>query len=173
MRSLCFLLMFTLINTVSAADASLSDYRLGVGDAVRITVFGQDDLDVEGILTDAGTISYPFLGEIPALGLTVGQLEQLVHHGLKGDYLVNPSVSVAVVEYRKFFVDGEVKQPGSFSYSPGMTLRKAIALAGGFTERASRKKISVIREDMIGEMSIVLEDEVFPGDIITVNQSFF
>ncbi|HET8704841.1 MAG TPA: SLBB domain-containing protein, partial [Pseudomonadales bacterium] len=94
---------------------------------------------------------------------------------LKDGYLVNPSVSVAVISYRQFFINGEVKQAGGYAYQPGLTLRKAIALAGGVTERASSSKITVIHEND-GERKpkpISLDDVLRPGDIITVYQSFF
>jgi len=94
---------------------------------------------------------------------------------LKGDYLVDPSVNVSVVEYRPFYINGEVKTPGGYPYQPGLTLRKAVALAGGFKERASKTKISLLSERALdGKQRQVGIDEVLnPGDIITVEQSFF
>ena len=77
--------------------------------------------------------------------LTVAKLEQLITSGLKGRYLVNPDVTVSIKEHRPFYVDGEVKKPGGYSYHPALTVRKAVALAGGFTEWASRKNIKIIR----------------------------
>lgn len=158
------------------AVQTLSDYRLGSGDKIKITVYDEQDLSMEIRLSDAGTISYPFLGEIQVAGLTVGQLESKISQGLQGDYLVHPEVSVAIEEYRQFYIHGEVKQPGGFPYVPGITLRKAIALAGGFTERASHSKIYVIHDNAraTGEGDpIKLDDEINPGDTITVEQSFF
>jgi len=157
---------------------TLSDYQLGSGDKIRITVFGEPDLSIEEIrLSDAGTVSYPFLGEIQVAGLSVSELERKIREGLKGDYLVDPEVTVSVLEYRPFFIHGEVEDPGGIPYVPGITLRKAVALAGGFTERASRSKIYVIRDgvpiaDDKGQR-IGLDEKVRPGDIITVEQSFF
>ena len=87
----------------------MSQYQLGSGDRVKISVFGQDDLSMEVRLPDVGTINYPFLGEIKLVGLTADEVEKKIYDGLLGDYLVNPSVSVAIVEYRPFFIDGEVK----------------------------------------------------------------
>lgn len=157
---------------------TISDYRLGSGDVIKITVFEEPDLGMEDVrLSDAGTISYPFLGEVQVAGLTAGQLEARITEGLKGDYLVNPNVTVLVTEYRQFYIHGEVEEPGGFAFLPGLTMRKAVALAGGFTERASRSKMYVIREgrqygDERGEQ-IALDDQVRPGDIITIEQSFF
>ena len=155
---------------------TLSDYRLGSGDQIKITVFDEPELSMEVRLSDAGTISYPFLGELRVLGLTVGQIERRIFEGLKGDYLIKPEVTVSMLEYRRFYVNGEVQAPGGFPYVPGITLRGAVAMAGGFTERASRRKISVIREGSIppGQpRAIDLEDDLRPGDVITIEQSFF
>lgn len=161
----------------NASADSFSDYRLGSGDTIKISVFEEPELGLEVRLSDASTVSYPFLGELQVDGLTVGQLEEKIASGLRGDYLVNPNVTVSVVDYRQFYVHGEVKSPGGFSFVPGLTLRKAIALAGGFTERASRSKIFVVRDgvDYVSDQGqrIGLDDEVMPGDIVTIEQSFF
>src|SRR5262244_3224950 len=126
----------------------LSTYKLGSGDMISIRVLGEDDLRREKIrLSDAGTLSYPVLGEIKVRGMTVGALEDYITKGLKGRYLLNPQVTVSIDEYRNFFVNGMVEKPGGYPFSPGLTVRKAISIAGGFKERASREKINVIRDD--------------------------
>lgn len=160
----------------SGSSLSYSTYTLNAGDLINIRVFDEEDLSIEARLTDAGTISYPFLGEIQVRGRTVGQLEQDITKGLKGDYLINPRVNVTILEYRKFFVRGEVKKPGGFSFEPGLTLEKAIALAGGFSERANKKNVLVTRQSKTGqrqETLMALEGSVMPGDIINVKESFF
>ena len=160
----------------SSADSRASEYRVGSGDLINIMVFGEPDLSMDVRLGGTGTFNYPFLGELSATGNSVNAIKDRIYAGLKGDYLVEPEVSVTVKEYRPFFMNGEVKKPGSFTYSQGMTVRKAIALAGGFTERASRKKIYLVREDgpAAGERRAVeIDEEVRPGDAVTVDQSFF
>jgi len=160
-------------HAVAAGD---SQYRLGSGDVISINVFGEEDLSFEQIrLTDAGTFSYPFLGEVRANGKTAAELEQQIVAGLKGDYLVDPRVSVSILEYREFFVNGEVKNPGGYPFKPGLTLRKAIALAGGLSERASESKMSVIRDSDPERKPVraTLDTPIMPGDIITIEQSFF
>ena len=166
------LMLWLFQGTTAVADEA---YRLGAGDRIVITVFGEDDLSMNFFLNDTGKLNYPFLGELNVAGLTVTELEQLITSGLKGPYLVNPEVSVSISEYRSFFVHGEVRKPGAFAFQPGLTLEKAVALAGGFTDRAARKKITVIRGGDPGAAPerIVLSARVFPGDIITVQQSFF
>lgn len=156
-------------------NLSMSQYQLGSGDRINISVFGQDDLSMEIRLPDVGTINYPFLGELKLVGMTAAEVESLIYEGLLGDYLVNPSVSVSIVEYRPFFIDGEVKRPGGYPYQPGLSVNKAAALAGGYTERANRDKITIVRESdgQQFEFSVSVTDMIQPGDIVTVNQRFF
>ncbi len=156
-------------------NLSMSQYQLGSGDRINISVFGQDDLSMEIRLPDVGTINYPFLGELKLVGMTAAEVESLIYEGLLGDYLVNPSVSVSIVEYRPFFIDGEVKRPGGYPYQPGLSVNKAAALAGGYTERANRDKITIVRETdgQQFEFSVSVTDMIQPGDIVTVNQRFF
>jgi polysaccharide biosynthesis/export protein VpsN len=169
------LVLGLLAGSVAIADDDPGAYRLGPGDQIIITVFGEDDLSMNFRLNDTGKLNYPFLGELTVKGLTVAELEQLITRGLKGPYLVNPDVTVSIGEYRPIFVHGEVKKPGSFAFQPGMTLEQAIAMAGGFTDRANRKKIERIRGDVPGATParVELSAPVFPGDVITVRQSFF
>lgn len=152
-----------------------SDYKLGPGDRLGVTVFNEKELSLEVRLTDAGTLSYPLLGEIRAQGMTIGMLKQYLTDQLKNGYLINPQVYVTILEYRQFFVNGEVSKPGGFPYQPGLTVRKAISLAGGLTPRASQTKIFVIHEDdPTGRARQVTLDTVLrPGDILTIEQSFF
>ncbi|HEX6591685.1 MAG TPA: polysaccharide biosynthesis/export family protein [Moraxellaceae bacterium] len=152
-----------------------SDYKLGPGDRVMVTVFNEKDLTVETRLSDAGTLSLPLLGEIRAQGMTIGMLQDYLTEQLKSGFLVNPQVYVSILEYRQFFVNGEVNKPGGLPFQPGLTVRKAIALAGGFTARASYTKIFVIHEDdPFGRpRAVSLDTFLRPGDILTIEQSFF
>ena len=160
----------------AAQSFGLSDYRLGSGDLMNIQVFGEEDLSMEIRLSDAGTISYPFIGEIKVKGMTIGELSDYITTQLKDGYLINPSVNVTISEYRQFFINGEVKDPGGFAFQPGLTLQKAVALAGGFTERASRSKIYITREGRSGEQNTFQADmltKIQPSDIVNIDQSFF
>lgn len=158
------------------ASRYVSQYKMGSGDVVTIRVFGEDDLSREKIrITDSGTIFVPAIGEISVLGLKIGEIEKLVVDGLRGRILVNPQVSVFVEEYRPFFINGKVTRPGGYPFIPGLTVRKAAALAGGFLDRASLSKIFVIRAEDVAQASIKIDlnELVFPGDIVTVEESFF
>lgn len=155
---------------------SATQYRLAAGDVISIRVFGEPDLSMDRIrLDESGAFSYPFLGQIQARGRTAEDLERLIHHGLLGDYLISPRVAVSVLEYREFFVNGEVRNPGGYSWQPGLTLRQAVSLAGGLTERASQRRMSIIREGMNEQQaeSAGMDTVVHPGDIITIGQGFF
>jgi polysaccharide export outer membrane protein len=157
------------------AQSGLSEYTLGSGDEIRIQVYGEDDMTLEAQLTDAGTISYPFLGELRLLGLTVGELQTKITQGLLGDYLIDPKVSVSILEYRQFYINGEVEKSGGFPFQPGLTVRKAVSLAEGFTERAAKGNIFIISDSDASQTPrrVDLNSPVKPGDIITVEQSFF
>ena len=160
----------------AAPTNGLSSYRLAAGDVITIRVLGEDDLSKEKVrLTDAGTVSYPALGEVKVLGLTTGDLERIVTNGLRGRYLVNPKVSVQIEEYRPFYINGMVEKPGGYPFQPGLTVRKAASLAGGFKERASLGKIYIIRDGDQQQRSqkAELNTSLMPGDIITVDESFF
>ncbi len=154
----------------------LSIYKLAAGDVITIRVFGEDDLSREKIrLTDAGTIPYPVLGEVKALGLTIGDIERTITKGLDGRYLINPRVSVTIEEYRPFYINGMVERPGGYPFQPGLTVLKAASLAGGFKERASFNKISIIRENdpKNQPQRVDINSQVNPGDTIFIEESFF
>ncbi len=162
---------------VPVDSASLfSTYQLGAGDMLTIRVLGEPELTLEKIrLTDAGTLSYPVLGEIRLLGLTVGELEKIITDGLRGRYLKNPQVSVQMDEYRPFYVNGMVEKPGSYPYLPALTVRKAFSIAGGLKIRASTEKIYIIRSSDKNQEAIKadMNTPVSPGDTVIVEQSFF
>ena len=154
----------------------VSNYKLATGDVISIKVFGEEDLSREKIrLTDAGTLFYPVLGEIQVLGKTVGDIEKLIADGLRGRYLVNPRVTVSIDDYRKYFVSGQVGAPGGFAYEPGLTVAKAVAIAGGFKERASQSKMFIVRDadPKKGREKVELGTLIFPGDVLTIEESFF
>ncbi|MAD47182.1 MAG: capsular biosynthesis protein [Oceanospirillaceae bacterium] len=179
MRYRVFLLLGALLAAVVNAD--VGRYELGAGDQISISVYDEPDLSIEKVrIGPSGSISYPLLGEIQVAGLSPEEFESNLVAGLKGPYLVNPSVTVSVVEYRPFYVTGEVKKPGSYSFHPGLTIDKAISVAGGFTERASKSSIHVIHDDSSdprdadeNKIAVKLSDVVKPGDVVTVEQSFF
>jgi polysaccharide export outer membrane protein len=164
-------------HAAASADEPVSNeaYTLGPGDRILISVLEEPGLSMTLQLNEAGILNYPFLGELKLAGLTVRELEMLITAGLKGPYLVDPEVTVTIKEYRPFYIYGEVNDPGGIPYRPGLTLHGAIALGGGFTERAAKLETTVIRstDPAKQERLIGLNDTVRPGDVINVPQSFF
>jgi len=168
--------LLVLARTSFAADDAMSSYRLGAGDIISITVYDEKDLSLEKIkLSDTGSISYPFLGELKVAGLTALALQQKVSDGLKGTYLVNPKVMVSIDQYRDVFVNGEVYRPGSYPYQPGLTVRQAVSIAGGFKSRANKDSVSIVHEKQHKNASSkgTPDTTVEPGDTITIEESFF
>lgn len=170
----------TLTGAPAATGAAVADarssYKLAAGDVITILVFGEDEFTKEKIrLNDAGSVMFPGLGEVNVLGQTIGDLERLITNGLKGRILVNPKVAVQIVEYRPFYINGMVEKPGGYPFQPGLTVRKAASVAGGFKERAALNKIHVIRENDPSQrpQKVDLNTTIGPGDILTVEESFF
>ncbi|MDO8206356.1 MAG: polysaccharide biosynthesis/export family protein [Gallionella sp.] len=164
-----------LSDRAESAAIDSKGYRLGTGDVINISVYGEDDLSRQNYrLPDSGLITFPF-GEVRALGLSLIELESRIADGLRGGYLINPRVSVSMEAYRPFFINGQVSTPGAYPYQPGMSVRKAVALAGGLKERASESKIFLIKEtdSEHKQTKISMDGPVFPGDTITVEESFF
>ncbi len=164
-------------SALSQEQPMASLYRLGPGDLIFISVYDEQDLSFEVRLGDSGRITYPFLGEIQVTGNTTRELESLITRGLvDGEFLVRPEVTVNVVEYRPFYINGEVADPGSYPFEPGLTLRKAVTIAGGFTERASRSRISIISAGSATAEPVEAENLdilIKPDDIISVSQRLF
>ncbi|MDH3325367.1 MAG: polysaccharide export protein [Gammaproteobacteria bacterium] len=145
-------------------------YRLAASDKISIRVFNEENLNLETTLGNTGIISYPLLGDLKLKGLTLNEIESLITKGLKGPYLLDPRVTVTMVEYRSFFINGEVTKPGGYPFQPGLTVRKSIALAGGLSENASKEKLSIIREIDASKTpkKAEFDTEVNAGDIVIV-----
>jgi polysaccharide export outer membrane protein len=137
--------------------------RLGPNDKVRITVFGQPTLTAEYSLDGNAVLAFPLIGNINANGATTTQLEEMIAAKLAPDYLVNPSVSAAIVTRRPFYVIGEVQKPGNYPYVTDMTAIHAVAMAGGFTYRARKNDFYIKRIEKGGRM---IRIEATPGTIL-------
>jgi polysaccharide export outer membrane protein len=167
-----------------ASQPSLSDeaktseyaYRIDAGDRVSIVVYQEPDLSVNGARVKAdGTIAFPLLGDMRVAGLTSPELQDLVTTRLRDGYLKNPNVTVSIDSYRLYYIKGEVSRPGGYSFVDGLTVAKAVALAGGYTPRASESKITLLREtDPDNPLeSVDVNTAIRPGDVITIGESFF
>lgn len=159
----------------TAALSPSNEYRLGPGDRVRITVYGQNNLTGEYSVDGNGMLAFPLIGQLQAGGMTAGELQRAITDKLSPDYIKDPSVSAEVLTYRPFYILGEVRTPGSYPYVNGMAILNAIALAGGFTYRAQEEKfyITRIRDGRREKVAATPETDVLPGDIITVRERYF
>jgi polysaccharide export outer membrane protein len=162
------------IADVSLSDQSSNSYRLGAGDKLRISVFGEPDLSGEFDIPGNGSVSLPLIGQVKAGGLTLSELEGVVHDRLKEGYLNNPKVSVEVLNYRPFYIIGEVDKPGEYPYTDGMTVLNAVAVAGGFTYRANDGQAYITRGGGAeAAYQINQAIRVLPGDIVRIPERFF
>lgn len=152
-----------------------AQYRLGPGDKLQVTVFGQPDLSGEFQVDGSGAISLPLIGEVKAGSRTLRELEAGITDALKPDYLKNPRVSVQVLNYRPFYIIGEVNKPGSYPYVNGMKVINAVALAGGYTYRARENQLFVTRGNDPEREKRPADHQtvILPGDVIEVPERFF
>ena len=157
------------------AGAVNGEYVLGIGDKIKLTVYGETDLSGEYEVSSTGVISLPLIGTIQAASTTIHSFEQAVTRKLSEGYLRDPRVSAQVVNYRPFFILGEVSKPGSYPYVNGMTIINAVAMAGGYTYRADKADVTITRaNDPQKQDSRVSEDAVvMPGDVVRVPERFF
>lgn len=156
------------------AELAETTYRLGSGDRLRLIVFNHEDLSGEFALDGAGNFAMPLIGEIKAGGLTTREVEQRIQTRLADGYLVDPQVSVEVLNYRPFYILGEVKTPGSYPYQNNMSVLNAVALAGGFSYRAKQGEFLLQRGGSNSQPIVVGGDQaLLPGDIVTVQERFF
>ena len=144
-----------------------SSFRLGAGDELEIKVLGADELTGQYLVQDDGTIKMLLIGEVPATGLTPNQLENEIDKKLvAGHYLKQPRVTVVLLDYRPYFILGEVGGQGAYPYVSGMKVLTAAAAAGGYTRRANQNYVIIIRngEDYRADVMTPIQ----PGDIIRV-----
>ena len=160
-----------------AQDQTQTEYQLGSGDKLRITFFGKHTTDLSGEyeIDGTGLVPLPLVGSLRMGGLTVAQAEDVIVEAYKPDYVKNPRVSLQVMNYRPFYITGQVEDPGSYSYVNGITVLEAVVIAGGFTKRAKENKMLIIRgKDLTrAKQDATPETFVLPGDVIEVPQRYF
>lgn len=149
-------------------------YRLGIGDKLKIVVFGEENLSGQFEVNALGQVSFPLIGEIPAANRSIAEFRAAIARSLAQGYLKNPRVTIDVLNYRPIYVHGEVKSGGEFPFKSGLRLRDAVALAGGYTYRANQTYVAVFREGE-GELQVPMNGSftVLPGDNIRVPERFF
>jgi protein involved in polysaccharide export with SLBB domain len=151
-----------------------SDYRLGSGDKIKLMVYGEDDISGDFEISGTGGLSLPLVGQIQAGGLTVAEFELSLTQALK-TYVRSPRVSVQILNYRPFYIQGEVKNGGEYPYSNGLLVRDAVAKAGGYTYRAASDHLYIRHANEHAEQRYSLDGTVHvqPGDNIRVPERFF
>jgi len=149
-------------------------YRLGIGDKLKITVYGEDNLSGPAEVNALGQVSLPLIGEMPAQGLALQEFRDSIARRLADGYIKNPKVTVEMTNYRPIYVHGEVKNGGEFQFKNGVSMRDAVAMAGGYTYRADQSYVYIGRE---GEpevaVSMPADVPVLPGDNIRIPERFF
>jgi polysaccharide export outer membrane protein len=150
-------------------------YTLDAGDRLRVVVFGQDGLTNSYIVGAGGYISMPLIGQVMARGTTTDQLSARIADKLKDGYVREPHVAVEIEAYRPFFILGEVTQPGQYPYVANMTAETAVAIAGGFTPRASRQTVTLTRNynGQQVRVAVPLTYQLLPGDTVSVQERWF
>lgn len=179
-----FLIIFALISFGAVQPALAGEdpresrqieLKLAPGDTVKVTTFGMPTLTGEFVISDEGTIAFPLVGNIQAAGLKPSDIQQALTAGLANGYLANPSVSVEVGKYRPIYILGEVGKPGEYPFSLGLTVRDAVAKAGGFSYRANKKKVYIKSAGEADEhvYRLTAGIPVAPGDTIRIGERFF
>ena len=154
---------------------SATAYRLGSGDKVSVNVFGESELSGEFLVGDDGQVDLPLIGAVQATGQTVNEFQTAVVARYSQGYLKDPKVSISVLNYRPFFITGEVGNGGEYPYKAGLTIQDAVAIAGGYTYRANTGKAFVRRAGADQEVPVELTQRVTlnPGDIVRIPERFF
>jgi protein involved in polysaccharide export with SLBB domain len=167
----------TPVTGAPAPDQSFVDdnYRLGSGDKVKVTVYGEDDLSGEFSVDGSGQVQLPLIGQVKAAGLTVREFVAEVQGALAAKYLRDPKVSAQIENYRPFYIIGEVNKPGAYPYETGLNALGAVALAGGYTYRADDNDVHIRRYGNPKEETFPANGStrIYPGDIVRVGERIF
>ena len=162
----------------AAAGSAESDYQIGPGDVLKVSIYDHPDLMTVARVDNEGCILLPLAGRVVVGGQTTANASQAIASKLGTDYIVNPQVSIFVQEFRSrvVYVTGQVNRPSSFTIEPDTTVIQAITMAGGFTPLAAQKKVKIIRkvnglETVFKKVS--LHEKLMPGDVMVVPESFF
>ena len=150
-------------------------YTLDSGDKLRVVVFGQAGISNSYLVDAGGNVNMPLIGTVPARGYSTQQLTQMIAERLKQGYVRDPHVSVEVEAYRPFFILGEVTNPGQYPYVANMTAETAVAIAGGFAPRASKRQVELTRNAPGQQVhaDVPLNTPLRPGDTIVVKERWF
>lgn len=151
------------------------EYRLAPGDALNVEVFGQPQLSGDTAVDNLGMATLPLIGAVQADGLTIPEFADAVEDKLSPDYVIDPTVRIQVTNYRPYFIFGEVGNPGQYPYVAGMTVMRAIVIAGGFTDRSNTRSVYITRAGTSGSERVQLTPAtpLLPGDTVEIRERFF
>jgi len=157
------------------ASAALPSYELGPGDKIHITVYDEQGLTGDYLVSSRGMVSVPLIGDFPAAGQTISDFRIALQNRLAKGILNDPRVAAEIVEYRPFFILGEVNKPGQYPYSVGLTVYSAVATAQGFTYRANTHKVMITHAGETDEhrVRVSAATRIMPGDTVRVLERFF
>jgi protein involved in polysaccharide export with SLBB domain len=165
---------------VGAGPSSLSGAsvasRLQAGEKVRITVYGEEGLTGEYDINPAGYVTMPLIGSIKAAGRSQSEFGSDVGSRYRhGGFLQDPHVTVSVVQFKPFYVLGEAANPGEYPFRSGLNVHTAVAMAGGFTYRASKSYVLIRHtgDEVWKEYSLAEPVPIAPGDLIRVPERYF
>jgi polysaccharide export outer membrane protein len=150
-------------------------YHLDAGDRLRVVVYGQEGLTNTYSISAGGTITMPLIGAVPARGRTPQGLAGEIAARLRNGFIREPSVAVEIESYRPFFILGEVQAPGQYPYVPNMTAESAVAIAGGFSPRARKDRVTITHSDASGTSRVIMPPgtPISPGDTVLVGERWF
>jgi protein involved in polysaccharide export with SLBB domain len=163
------------VQPLASQSVDPDQYQLGPGDKLRVIVFNESDLSGEFVVAGGGAVNLPLIGAVEARGATVGQFQDRIAAKLRDGFIKEPKVSVEVLNYRPFFIIGEVTKTGEFPYKAGLTVQDAVGVAGGYTYRANTKAAYIRRAGQDREEKVDLRQRVpiNPGDSVRIPERFF
>lgn len=155
--------------------AGMNSYRLGSGDEIKVTVYGEADLSGSFVVDGEGRIAMSLIGPVEIGGMTLSDASERLQTRLKDGWLRDPKVTAELVKGRPYYILGEVNKPGEYPFVAGLTVMNAIASAGDFTYRADKNRILIKNADSPVEREIDLTPTtvVRPGDTIRIRERFF
>jgi len=163
------------IPTTGNAAITDDNYRLGTGDKMKITVYGEEDLSGEFLVDGSGQVQFPLIGQVSAGGLTLHEFVTELTTQLGSKYLRSPKVSVQIENYRPFYIIGEVNKPGEYPFENSLNALGAVALAGGYTYRANDHDVYIRRAGSNQEQVLPANGstKIYPGDVVRIAERIF
>lgn len=173
--SICFIAILGIGSALQSDTVLANDdqFQIGAGDSIVVRIYNEPDLTVEAKVGASGVLRFPLIGDVTVVAKTPKQLSAEIEQAYRNGYLVSPSVSVVIDAFRPFYIRGSVNRPGAYEFEFDMTVDQAIAIAGGLTERASKKDWIILRGEQKQRIEAHEETRIYPGDIIQIEKSFF